>query len=140
MVKQLCDAGTVVCWELCRGQIFNFLACCIRDVLVEINRVVLKVVVYVTDIVIGIYTLECTYLLCGILLLHSMFHLTSRVPKIEQVIGSQTVLSIIILLDDLLHLCEAESVSYLEEVASKTSTQDVAKSVGLKVLALLKNV
>ncbi|XP_042068360.1 nodulin homeobox-like isoform X2 [Salvia splendens] len=38
----------------------------------------------------------------------------------------------------LLHLCEAESVSYLEEVASKTSTQDVAKSVGLKVLALLK--
>ncbi|XP_042044347.1 uncharacterized protein LOC121790130 isoform X2 [Salvia splendens] len=39
---------------------------------------------------------------------------------------------------DLLHLCEAESVSYLEEVASKTSTQDVAKSVGLKVLALLK--
>ncbi|KAG6394772.1 hypothetical protein SASPL_145362 [Salvia splendens] len=38
----------------------------------------------------------------------------------------------------LLHLCEAESVSYLEEVTSKTSTQDVAKSVGLKVLALLK--
>ncbi|KAG6418633.1 hypothetical protein SASPL_120837 [Salvia splendens] len=205
------------------------------------------------------------YLLCGILLLHSMFHLASRVPKIEQLIGSQTVLSIIILLDDvkiseqlidlvfyllvllgpyrhvsihfleilvlssvvcryvlttsyprishhtqwhgsssfgsgslyykivsphyqevdifieaefaavcvdvkflqtndsfgsafptteetlnhicqsvillfnfyspcLLHLCEAESVSYLEEVASKTSTQDVAKSVGLKVL------
>ncbi|XP_042067235.1 uncharacterized protein LOC121810539 [Salvia splendens] len=42
------------------------------------------------------------------------------------------------LCQSLLHLCEAESVSYLEEVASKTSTQDVAKSVGLKVLALLK--
>ncbi|KAG6418624.1 hypothetical protein SASPL_120828 [Salvia splendens] len=208
MVKQLCDAGTVVCWELCR------------------------------DIVIGIYTSECTYLLCGILLLHSMFHLTSRVPKIEQILlddvkiseqlidlvfyllvllgishhtqwhgsssfGSGSLYykivsphyqevaqaltayykvdifieaefaavcvdvkflqtndsfgsafptteetlnhlcqSVILLFNFyspcLLHLCEAESVSYLEEVASKTSTQDVAKSVGLKVLALLK--
>ncbi|XP_041990693.1 nodulin homeobox-like isoform X1 [Salvia splendens] len=38
----------------------------------------------------------------------------------------------------LLHLCEAESVSYLDEVASNTATQDMAKSVGLEVLALLK--
>ncbi|KAG6397402.1 hypothetical protein SASPL_143573 [Salvia splendens] len=40
----------------------------------------------------------------------------------------------------LLHLCEAESVSYLDEVASNTTTRDVAKSVGLEVLQLLKNV
>ncbi|KAG6436942.1 hypothetical protein SASPL_101848 [Salvia splendens] len=36
------------------------------------------------------------YFPCGILLLHSMCDLASRVPKIEQVIGSDTVLSIII--------------------------------------------
>ncbi|KAG6403306.1 hypothetical protein SASPL_135523 [Salvia splendens] len=34
----------------------------------------------------------------------------------------------------LLHLCEAESVSYLDEVASNTATRDVAKSVGLEAL------
>ncbi|XP_042042017.1 nodulin homeobox-like [Salvia splendens] len=33
----------------------------------------------------------------------------------------------------------AESVSYLDEVASNTATQDIAKFVGLEVLALLKN-
>ncbi|KAG6435171.1 hypothetical protein SASPL_100041 [Salvia splendens] len=38
----------------------------------------------------------------------------------------------------LLHLCEAESVSYLDEVASNTASQDLAKSVGLEVLDLLK--
>ncbi|KAL1542680.1 nodulin homeobox-like isoform X1 [Salvia divinorum] len=38
----------------------------------------------------------------------------------------------------LLHLCEAESVSYLDEVASNTASQDMAKSVGLEVLDLLK--
>ncbi|KAG6418630.1 hypothetical protein SASPL_120834 [Salvia splendens] len=31
-----------------------------------------------------------------------------------------------------------ESVSYLDEVASNTATQDIAKFVGLEVLALLK--
>ncbi|XP_042045029.1 uncharacterized protein LOC121791036 [Salvia splendens] len=41
---------------------------------------------------------------------------------------------------ELLQLCEAESVSYLDEVASNTATQDTAKSVGLEVLALLKKV
>ncbi|KAG6411706.1 hypothetical protein SASPL_129790 [Salvia splendens] len=35
---------------------------------------------------------------------------------------------------ELLQLCEAESVSYLDELASNTTTQDMAKSV----LALLK--
>ncbi|XP_057782461.1 nodulin homeobox-like [Salvia miltiorrhiza] len=38
----------------------------------------------------------------------------------------------------LLHLCEAESVSYLDEVASNAASQDMAKSVGLEVLDLLK--
>ncbi|KAG6436943.1 hypothetical protein SASPL_101849 [Salvia splendens] len=37
----------------------------------------------------------------------------------------------------LLQLCETESVSYLDEVASNTTTQNMAKSVGLEVLALL---
>ncbi|KAG6408070.1 hypothetical protein SASPL_131073 [Salvia splendens] len=37
----------------------------------------------------------------------------------------------------LLQLCEAESVSYLDEVASNTTTHNMAKSVGLEVLALL---
>ncbi|KAG6385472.1 hypothetical protein SASPL_154307 [Salvia splendens] len=274
MVKQLCDAGTVVCWELCRGQIFNFLACCIRDVDMEkyARNLPRHLIAVIMDWEMDKSTFK--YLLCGILLLHSMIHLASRVPKIEQVIGSQTILlddvkiseqlidlvfyllvllgpyrhvsihflesldlssvvcryvlttsypgishhtqwhgsssfgsgslyykivsphyqevaqalnayykvdifieaefaavcvdvkflqtndssgsafptteetlnhlcqSVILLFNFyspcLLHLCEAESVSYLEEVASKTSTQDVAKSVGLKVLALLK--
>ncbi|XP_042037817.1 uncharacterized protein LOC121783727 isoform X3 [Salvia splendens] len=38
---------------------------------------------------------------------------------------------------ELLQLCETESVSYLDEVASNTTTQNMAKSVGLEVLALL---
>ncbi|XP_042054481.1 uncharacterized protein LOC121799206 [Salvia splendens] len=37
----------------------------------------------------------------------------------------------------LLQHCETESVSYLDEVASNTTTQNMAKSVGLEVLALL---
>ncbi|KAG6387311.1 hypothetical protein SASPL_152498 [Salvia splendens] len=37
----------------------------------------------------------------------------------------------------LLQLCETESVSYLDEVASNTTIQNMAKSVGLEVLALL---
>ncbi|XP_042036081.1 uncharacterized protein LOC121782349 [Salvia splendens] len=38
----------------------------------------------------------------------------------------------------LMQLCEAESVSYPDDVASNTATQDMAKSAGLEVLALLK--
>ncbi|XP_073137546.1 nodulin homeobox isoform X2 [Henckelia pumila] len=38
----------------------------------------------------------------------------------------------------LLHLCEAESVSYLDEVASTPRSQDLAKSIALQVLELLK--
>lgn len=33
-----------------------------------------------------------------------------------------------------MHLCEAENVSYLDEVASNAASQDMAKSVGLEVL------
>ncbi|XP_019197474.1 PREDICTED: nodulin homeobox isoform X2 [Ipomoea nil] len=39
----------------------------------------------------------------------------------------------------LLNLCEAESVSYLDEVASTPASLDLAKSIALKVLELLKN-
>ncbi|XP_058200229.1 nodulin homeobox [Rhododendron vialii] len=38
----------------------------------------------------------------------------------------------------LLHLCEAESLSYLDEVASTPRSMDVAKSVALEVLKILK--
>ncbi|GMH31007.1 hypothetical protein Nepgr_032850 [Nepenthes gracilis] len=38
----------------------------------------------------------------------------------------------------LLHLCEADSISYLDEVASVPETLNLAKSVVLEVLALLK--
>ncbi|KAL6500408.1 hypothetical protein OROHE_025774 [Orobanche hederae] len=38
----------------------------------------------------------------------------------------------------LLHLCEAECVSYLDEVASNTKSQNLAKSIALQVLELLK--
>ncbi|KAL3644832.1 hypothetical protein CASFOL_010012 [Castilleja foliolosa] len=38
----------------------------------------------------------------------------------------------------LLHLCEAESVSYLDEVASNHRSRDLAKSIVLQVLELLK--
>ncbi|XP_071923799.1 nodulin homeobox-like isoform X3 [Coffea arabica] len=38
----------------------------------------------------------------------------------------------------LLHLCEAESVSYLDEVASNPGTLNLAKSIALEVLDLLK--
>ncbi|XP_038682212.1 nodulin homeobox isoform X2 [Tripterygium wilfordii] len=38
----------------------------------------------------------------------------------------------------LLHLCEAESVSYLDEVASSTGSMDLAKSIALEVLEILK--
>lgn len=38
----------------------------------------------------------------------------------------------------LLHLCEAESVSYLDEVASSPRSQNLAKSIALQVLELLK--
>ncbi|XP_059625773.1 nodulin homeobox isoform X2 [Cornus florida] len=38
----------------------------------------------------------------------------------------------------LLHLCEAESISYLDEVASTPQSLDLAKSVALEVLELLK--
>ncbi|GMI63840.1 Nodulin Homeobox [Hibiscus trionum] len=39
----------------------------------------------------------------------------------------------------LLHLCEAESISYLDEVASSPRSLDLAKSVALEVLELLKS-
>ncbi|KAK9006103.1 hypothetical protein V6N11_035151 [Hibiscus sabdariffa] len=39
----------------------------------------------------------------------------------------------------LLHLCEAESISYLDEVASSPGSLDLAKSVALEVLELLKS-
>ncbi|XP_022735159.1 nodulin homeobox-like isoform X4 [Durio zibethinus] len=39
----------------------------------------------------------------------------------------------------LLHLCEAESISYLDEVASSPRSLDLAKAVTLEVLELLKN-
>ncbi|KAL8530776.1 hypothetical protein ACS0TY_007715 [Phlomoides rotata] len=39
----------------------------------------------------------------------------------------------------LLYLCEAESLSYLDEVASNPRSQDLAKSIALEVLELLKN-
>ncbi|XVF70907.1 hypothetical protein PTKIN_Ptkin11bG0200200 [Pterospermum kingtungense] len=38
----------------------------------------------------------------------------------------------------LLHLCEAETISYLDEVASSPGSLDLAKSVALEVLELLK--
>ncbi|KAJ6404253.1 hypothetical protein OIU84_012437 [Salix udensis] len=38
----------------------------------------------------------------------------------------------------LLHLCEAESISYLDEVASSPGSLDLAKSVVLEILELLK--
>ncbi|XP_057538904.1 nodulin homeobox isoform X2 [Amaranthus tricolor] len=38
----------------------------------------------------------------------------------------------------LLHLCEAESVSYLDEVASVPESLDLAKSVAVEVITLLK--
>ncbi|XVE80563.1 hypothetical protein DITRI_Ditri14bG0150200 [Diplodiscus trichospermus] len=38
----------------------------------------------------------------------------------------------------LLHLCEAESISYLDEVASSPGSLDLAKAVALEVLELLK--
>ncbi|GLU23970.1 hypothetical protein SLE2022_399440 [Rubroshorea leprosula] len=38
----------------------------------------------------------------------------------------------------LLHLCEAESISYLDEVASSPRSLDLAKSVALEILELLK--
>ncbi|XP_057985605.1 nodulin homeobox-like [Hevea brasiliensis] len=38
----------------------------------------------------------------------------------------------------LLHLCEAESISYLDEVASSPGSLDLAKSVALQFLELLK--
>ncbi|XVF33860.1 hypothetical protein REPUB_Repub18cG0008300 [Reevesia pubescens] len=38
----------------------------------------------------------------------------------------------------LLHLCEAESISYLDEVASSPGSLDLAKSVAFEVLELLK--
>ncbi|KAG6385473.1 hypothetical protein SASPL_154308 [Salvia splendens] len=86
MVKQLCDAGTVVCWELCRGQIFNFLACCIRDVDMEkyARNLPRHLIAVIIDWEMDKSTFK--YLLCGILLLHSMIHLASRVPKIEQIL------------------------------------------------------
>ncbi|CAH9112507.1 unnamed protein product [Cuscuta europaea] len=43
------------------------------------------------------------------------------------------------LLSILLYLCESESVSYLDEVASTPVSLDLAKSVASKVLELLKN-
>ncbi|EPS59371.1 hypothetical protein M569_15438, partial [Genlisea aurea] len=39
----------------------------------------------------------------------------------------------------LLHLCEAESVSYLDEVASSPGSQNLTKSIAIQVLDLLKN-
>ncbi|KAE8726872.1 hypothetical protein F3Y22_tig00005974pilonHSYRG00310 [Hibiscus syriacus] len=39
----------------------------------------------------------------------------------------------------LLHLCEAESISYLDEVASSPGSLDLAKSVALEVLQFLKS-
>uniref|UniRef100_A0A2P2LQ09 Homeobox domain-containing protein n=1 Tax=Rhizophora mucronata TaxID=61149 RepID=A0A2P2LQ09_RHIMU len=42
------------------------------------------------------------------------------------------------ILSILLHLCEAESISYLDEVASSPRSLDLAKSVALEVLELLK--
>lgn len=39
-----------------------------------------------------------------------------------------------ILLLQLLYLCEAESVSYLDEVASNRASQNLAKSIALQVL------
>ncbi|XP_052211563.1 nodulin homeobox isoform X2 [Diospyros lotus] len=42
------------------------------------------------------------------------------------------------ILSVLLHLCEAESISYLDEVASTPQTLNLAKSVALEVLELLK--
>ncbi|XP_028052139.1 nodulin homeobox-like isoform X1 [Camellia sinensis] len=38
----------------------------------------------------------------------------------------------------LLHLCEAESISYLDEIASTPQSMNLAKSVALEVLELLK--
>ncbi|KAG6418629.1 hypothetical protein SASPL_120833 [Salvia splendens] len=58
----------------------------------------------------------------------------SAFPTTEETLNHICQSVILSSISTLLHLCEAESVSYLEEVASKTSTQDVAKSDGLKVL------
>ncbi|KAJ8898687.1 hypothetical protein K2173_004721 [Erythroxylum novogranatense] len=76
----------------------------------------------------------------GILFLaQSILKLNNEPPILE----SSTVVAAISrmkakVLSILLHLCEAESTSYLDEVASSEKSLELAKSVALEVLELLK--
>ncbi|KAJ8748358.1 hypothetical protein K2173_002995 [Erythroxylum novogranatense] len=76
----------------------------------------------------------------GILFLaQSILKLSNAPPFLE----SSTVVAAISrlkakVLSILLHLCEAESTSYLDEVASSPKSLNLAKSVALEVLELLK--
>lgn len=60
---------------------------------------------------------------------------------ISNVSGHYSFISFMTLFMQLLHLCEAESISYLDEVASSPESLDLAKSVSLEVgvLELFKN-
>ncbi|XP_020541226.1 nodulin homeobox isoform X3 [Jatropha curcas] len=81
--------------------------------------------------------------LCGkggvLFLAHGILKLKITAPFVE----SSTVVAAVSrlkakVLSILLHLCEAESISYLDEVASSPGSLDLAKSVALEVLELLK--
>lgn len=60
----------------------------------------------------------------------TLFHSSAVVAAVSRM--KSKILSV------LLHLCEAESVSYLDEVASNPGSLNLAKSVALEVLELLK--
>ncbi|KAG6387310.1 hypothetical protein SASPL_152497 [Salvia splendens] len=69
-----------------RGEICNFLACCIWDVDLEKFARNLPLHLIAEIMVWEREKSTFKYLLCGILHLHSMCDLASRVPKIEQIL------------------------------------------------------
>ncbi|XP_050388253.1 nodulin homeobox isoform X2 [Argentina anserina] len=69
----------------------------------------------------------------GILKLHTAPHFVASARLVAAVSRLKAkILSI------LLNLCEAESISYLDEVASSPGSLDLAKSVALEIIELLK--
>ncbi|KAJ4727569.1 nodulin homeobox-like [Melia azedarach] len=82
--------------------------------------------------------------LCGkggvLFLAQSILKLSVMLPFVESstIVASVSRLKAKVL-SILLNLCEAESISYLDEVASSPGSLDLAKSVALEVLDLLKN-
>ncbi|XWS09643.1 hypothetical protein CRYUN_Cryun39dG0007200 [Craigia yunnanensis] len=72
------------------------------------------------------------FLAQSILKLHSPYFVESSTVMASLSRLKAKVLSI------LLHLCEAESISYLDEVANSPGSLDLAKAVAIEVLELLK--